>query len=258
LFKICIVGYTNAGKSTLLNALTDAGVVVEDRLFATLDTRTRKWTLARGAEVLLSDTVGFIKDLPHQLVASFKATLEEAVNADLLLHILDVSNPNALNQIESVNKVLSEIGCAEGTFTAMLASRCDSLLAVDISPTALDRARTRCNAVSHVRFAEWDLRRDTPTDVFDLVVVMDVLTYFARLSALRKARDKLVAAARPGGYLLIANPRQAEIFETAWWGRHLLRGGKWINAFIAEHHDLRLVTAVTDNSSVYTLLRKVS
>jgi len=151
-----------------------------------------------------------------------------------------------------------EIGCAEGTFTAMLASRCDSLLAVDISPTALDRARTRCNAVSHVRFAEWDLRRDTPTDVFDLVVVMDVLTYFARLSALREARDKLVAAARPGGYLLIANPRQAEIFETAWWGRRLLRGGKWINTFMAEHHDLRLVTAVTDNSSVYTLLRKVS
>jgi GTP-binding protein HflX len=113
LFKICLVGYTNAGKSTLLNALTDADVVVEDRLFATLDTRTRKWTLAGGAEVLLSDTIGFIKNLPHQLVASFRATLEEAVNADLLLHIVDVSNPNALNQIESVNSVLAEIGCAE-------------------------------------------------------------------------------------------------------------------------------------------------
>jgi len=93
LFKICLVGYTNAGKSTLLNAFTDANVVVEDRLFATLDTRTRKWTLTGGAEVLLSDTVGFVKNLPHQLVASFKATLEEAVNADLLLHMVDVSNP---------------------------------------------------------------------------------------------------------------------------------------------------------------------
>ncbi len=113
LFKICIVGYTNAGKSTLLNALTDADVVVEDRLFATLDTRTRKWKLTGGAEVLLSDTVGFIKNLPHQLVASFKATLEEAINADLLLHIVDVSNPDALKQIESVNKVLAEIGCEE-------------------------------------------------------------------------------------------------------------------------------------------------
>ena len=120
LFKICLVGYTNAGKSTLLNTLTDAGVLVEDRLFATLDTRTRKWTLARGAEVLLSDTVGFIRSLPHQLVASFKATLEEAVNADLLLHIVDVSNPNAYTQLESVNSVLAEIGCGDRPILILL------------------------------------------------------------------------------------------------------------------------------------------
>ena len=113
LFKICLVGYTNAGKSMILNALTNAQVLVEDRLFATLDTRTRKWMLGGGAEVLLSDTVGFVKSLPHQLVASFKATLEEAINADLLLHIADVSNPDALQQIESVNQVLAEIGCGE-------------------------------------------------------------------------------------------------------------------------------------------------
>ncbi len=113
LFKICLVGYTNAGKSTLLNTLTDAGVFVEDRLFATLDTRTRKWTPARGADVVVSDTIGFVRNLPHQLVASFKATLEEAVNADLLLHIVDVANPDALQQIESVNNVLIEIGCAQ-------------------------------------------------------------------------------------------------------------------------------------------------
>ena len=111
LFKICLVGYTNAGKSTLINALTDADVFVEDRLFATLDTRTRKWSPAKGVEVLISDTVGFVRSLPHQLVASFKATLEEAVNADLLLHIIDVANPDALNQVESVNNVLTEIGC---------------------------------------------------------------------------------------------------------------------------------------------------
>lgn len=113
LFKICLVGYTNSGKSTLLNTLTNAGVLVEDRLFATLDTRTRKWTPAGGGEVLLSDTIGFVKNLPHQLIASFKATLEEAVNADLLLHIIDVSNPEVIGQIESVNKVLVEIGCSE-------------------------------------------------------------------------------------------------------------------------------------------------
>lgn len=113
MFKICIVGYTNAGKSTLINALTDAGVLVEDRLFATLDTRTRKWTPAKGVDVLISDTVGFVKNLPHQLVASFKATLEEAVNADLLLHIIDAASPDVFKQIESVDKVLAEIGCGE-------------------------------------------------------------------------------------------------------------------------------------------------
>lgn len=112
-FQVCIVGYTNAGKSTLLNALTDAGTFVEDRLFATLDTKTRKWTPSRGAEMLLSDTVGFVRDLPHQLVASFKATLEEAVFADLLVHVIDVSNPEVLAQIESVDAVLAEIGCSE-------------------------------------------------------------------------------------------------------------------------------------------------
>lgn len=113
LFKLCLVGYTNAGKSTLLNTLTDAGVLVEDRLFATLDTRTRKWSLARGTEVLVSDTVGFVNNLPHQLVASFKATLEEAVNADLLLHIIDAANPDAIKQIDSVKRVLDEIGCRD-------------------------------------------------------------------------------------------------------------------------------------------------
>ena len=126
LFKICLVGYTNAGKSTLLNALTNADALVEDRLFATLDTRTRKWTLAAGTEVLLSDTVGFIKNLPHQLVASFKATLEEAINADLLLHVVDVSNPDALKQIESVNKVLAEIDCGSAPTLAVF-NKIDSI-----------------------------------------------------------------------------------------------------------------------------------
>jgi GTP-binding protein HflX len=113
IFKVCLVGYTNAGKSTLLNALTGAHVFVEDRLFATLDTRTRKWTPEKGIEILVSDTVGFVRNLPHQLVASFKATLEEAVHADLLLHIIDVSSAEAEEQINSVDKVLEEIGCKE-------------------------------------------------------------------------------------------------------------------------------------------------
>ncbi len=111
-FKVGLVGYTNTGKSTLLNKLTDSDVLVEDRLFATLDTRTKKWTPANGVDVLLSDTIGFVRKIPHHLVASFKATLEEAVHADLLLHIIDAANPDAVKQIESVEKVLKEIGCA--------------------------------------------------------------------------------------------------------------------------------------------------
>jgi len=110
-FCVGLVGYTNAGKSTLMNALTDAGVLVEDKLFATLETRTRPWDLPGGRHVLLSDTVGFIRELPHHLVASFRATLEEAKNADLLLHVVDAASPAAAEQIEAVNLVLDEIGC---------------------------------------------------------------------------------------------------------------------------------------------------
>ena len=88
-----LVGYTNAGKSTLMNALTGAGVYVEDKLFSTLDTRTRQWHLKDWGRVLLSDTVGFIRELPHHLIASFKATLEETRQARLLLHVVDASNP---------------------------------------------------------------------------------------------------------------------------------------------------------------------
>ena len=120
LFKICLVGYTNAGKSTLLNILTDSDVFVEDRLFATLDTRTKKWFLGGGAEVLLSDTVGFVKNLPHQLVASFKATLEEAVNADLLLHVVDSSDAQAAEQIVAVKGVLKKIGCGKSSTLIVL------------------------------------------------------------------------------------------------------------------------------------------
>ena len=110
---VSLVGYTNAGKSTLMNTLTDAGVTAADKLFATLDTRTRRWQLPHWGPVLLSDTVGFIRDLPHNLIASFKATLEEARQADLLLHIADASNPAVLDQISAVYQVLHEIGIEE-------------------------------------------------------------------------------------------------------------------------------------------------
>lgn len=108
-----IIGYTNAGKSTLLNALTDAGVFVEDKLFATLDTTTRKFTLPNNQDILLIDTVGFIRKLPHLLVAAFKSTLEEAVEADILLHLIDASHPMAEEQAATTLEVLGELGAGK-------------------------------------------------------------------------------------------------------------------------------------------------
>ena len=108
-----IVGYTNAGKSTLLNRLTGAHVLAEDKLFATLDPTTRRLRLPTNQNVLITDTVGFIKKLPHGLVEAFKATLEEVVQADLLLHVVDISHPLVQEQIDAVNAVLLEIGAAE-------------------------------------------------------------------------------------------------------------------------------------------------
>lgn len=107
-----IIGYTNAGKSTLLNALTDAEVFVEDKLFATLDTTTRKFTLNNHQEILLIDTVGFIRKLPHLLVAAFKSTLEEALEADILLHLIDASHPMAEEQAQTTYEVLKELNAA--------------------------------------------------------------------------------------------------------------------------------------------------
>jgi GTP-binding protein HflX len=146
---LSLVGYTNAGKSTLMNALTGAGVYVEDKLFSTLDTRTRQWHIRDWGRVLLSDTVGFIRDLPHHLVASFKATLEEARQAKLLLHVVDASNPIAEEQIKAVNGVLAELGCGDKP-TLLVLNKADrvsdpSLLQV------LQQHHPRAVAVSAIR-----------------------------------------------------------------------------------------------------------
>lgn len=109
-FSVSLVGYTNAGKSTLFNALAKTQVYVADQLFATLDTTSRRIYLAEIGNVVLSDTVGFIRELPHQLVAAFRATLEETIHADLLLHVVDAASPSRMEQIEQVNQVLKEIG----------------------------------------------------------------------------------------------------------------------------------------------------
>ncbi len=113
LSTVSLVGYTNAGKSTLLNHLTNAGVLVEDRLFATLDPRTRRLALSGGESVLLSDTVGFVRKLPHQLIEAFRSTLEVVNESDLLIHVVDSSASSPVGQIEAVRIVLAEIGAGE-------------------------------------------------------------------------------------------------------------------------------------------------
>jgi GTP-binding protein HflX len=163
---VSLVGYTNAGKSTLMNALTSAGVLVEDRLFATLDTRTRRWDFQGGGSVLLSDTVGFIRNLPHTLVASFKATLEEARQADLLLHVIDASSPEAEEQIRAVERVLDELGLADhptllvlnksdrvpdrSYLDALRARHSDAVVVSAKGGIGLDRLETRVRELLHV------------------------------------------------------------------------------------------------------------
>jgi GTPase len=125
-YLVSLVGYTNAGKSTLMRSLTGEQVFVQDALFATLDTKTSTLKLGGGVNVLLSDTVGFIRRLPHNLVASFHATLEEARHADLLLHVCDASSPLVRGQIEAVNSVLKDIGCGDME-TIMVLNKVDAI-----------------------------------------------------------------------------------------------------------------------------------
>jgi len=141
LHTLSLVGYTNAGKSSLLNHLTDAGVLVEDRLFATLDPRTRRLDLPGGESVLVSDTVGFVRKLPHQLVEAFRSTLEVVSESDLLIHVVDAAAPDPEGQIEAVRTVLAEIG----------AERVPELLAfnkLDVVPDAKRLAESHAGAVA--------------------------------------------------------------------------------------------------------------
>ena len=122
--RVAIVGYTNAGKSTLLNALTGAGILAEDKLFATLDPTTRKFTLPGGETILLTDTVGFIRKLPHHLVSAFRSTLEEAVYADIILLLLDASDPECVSQLEVTEQLLDELGAGDKP-TLYVFNKCD-------------------------------------------------------------------------------------------------------------------------------------
>ena len=148
-----------------------------------------------------------------------------------------------------------EVGCAEGVFTAMLAPRCKSLLAVDIIDGALGRATVRCEGLG-VTFKKWDLTASPVPVRPELMVVMDVLEYYFRPADVRNAREKLVAALAPGGYLLLGGSRQNLFFETSWWGKFMLRGGKRLAEFFCEHSDLELVAMKTGDIFVNALFRK--
>jgi len=135
-FKVALVGYTNAGKSTLFNALGGEGAFVEDRLFATLDPTVRRCRTADGSVFLLIDTVGFLRKLPHDLVASFRSTLEETVSADLLVHVVDVSHPRYEEQMTTTTEVLSEMGVLDRPTVTVL-NKADAI----VEPGILERAR---------------------------------------------------------------------------------------------------------------------
>lgn len=134
-----------------------------------------------------------------------------------------------------------EVGCAEGIFTEELVSRCESLLAADISSVALARARHRLQGKESVQFAHWDLRVDPMPDTYDLIVIIHALEYIRNPIYIRRAREKLVNSLRPGGYLLIGTMKVADIYEAAWWGKFFLRSGRRINNFFAAHRAMRLV-----------------
>lgn len=182
-----IVGYTNAGKSTLLNRLTGANVLAEDKLFATLDPTTRRLRLPTNQNVLLTDTVGFIKKLPHGLVEAFKATLEEVVQADLLLHVVDVSHPQAVEQIAAVNTVLAEIGAAAKP-TLMVFNKIDNLAAglpADLAETYPHHVAisARTGAGIEPLLAELGTQLRPVREFLDLRVPLERAAVIARLHA---------------------------------------------------------------------------
>lgn len=157
-FTVSIVGYTNAGKSTLMNVLTDAHTHVEDKLFATLDTKTGVCNLDSGLKILISDTVGFIRKLPHHLVSSFKATLEETRNADLLLHVVDTSSSNVFRQIEAVNAVLKELKCDEKPVILVL-NKIDAVNDESVIPLIKNRFANSVAISAKNRQGVWGLKQ---------------------------------------------------------------------------------------------------
>ncbi len=149
-----------------------------------------------------------------------------------------------------------EIGCAEGLYTELVAERCESLLVLDISQAALAKTRKRRQWTERVQFGVFDLRLETIPGTFDLIVVAGVLEYYSRRRTFLRVREKLAAALKPEGYLLVETTRRYFIIENSWWAPYLIRG-KWINEFVSRHPSLRVVSSTVTDSFAITLYQKI-
>ena len=165
------------------------------------------------------------------------------------LAMLDEAEPNRFSSAV-------ELGCAEGIFTEIIAPRCDSLLGLDYSSVALKRARANLADFPNVRFQKWDMRDFTIDGEYDLVIAMGVITSLYRPGDVKKACRMVVDAMKPGGYLLFSDVRQSTVFEDAWWGRLVLRGGEQIRRLLTNTSELELIVADDTPSHVFALYRR--
>lgn len=149
-----------------------------------------------------------------------------------------------------------ELGCAEGIFTEMLAPLCTRLLALDFSRVALDRAQQRLTHFPGVTFQRWDMRRQPLPGPFDLVAAMGVVTSLNRPVDVRRVLEMIVRAMKPGGFLIFSDVRQSKVFEDAWWGRFMLRGGEQIRRLFTRHRELELLSSADTPSHVFALFRR--
>jgi GTP-binding protein HflX len=216
-----MVGYTNAGKSTLFNALTDADVLVEDQLFATLDSTVRKLDLDGGREVLASDTVGFVRRLPHQLVEAFRSTLEEVNEADLLIHVVDAADEDPDRQIAAVRDVLNDIGA--GSIPELLViNKCD--IADEPAIRRLTRLRGNAVAVSALTGAGLDDLQDAIVDALaEQTVETDLIVPLAR-------GDVLAAVHRVGEVLAQDHAEDGTRVKVRFQHEDVQRFGEWTQA----------------------------
>jgi SAM-dependent methyltransferase len=229
--------------------------------------RSRLWLALRQINVFRSGVylaIELVRTLREPQICNLKA-VELEFKPNLWKYDVDATERQRfLDQTELLDSVRNgrlfgaglEIGCAEGLYTEVIADRCDTLLVLDIFPVALDLAKRRRQWSNRVRFEPFDLRLDQIRGKFDLIVVGHVLDYFSRPTTFYRVRNKLIAAMKPGGYLLLTSPRVHPVVEMAWWGRYLIRG-RWINEFMSRSHFLTVEASLLTEAYAITLYRRL-